>query len=292
MNNQDIDVSGVKILSQNVKIGAHLPMSGGLEQMVNLANALRLEAVQFFSRSPRGGRVRQFGRAEAQQFQQAVQASSLQTLVVHIPYIVNPASPSEQLYHLAEDLVLEDLNRADQLGAHFLVLHPGAYTTSTREEGQQRLIKLINTVLTRFAGETQLLLENISGKGTEIGGSLEELQVIMEHVPASVGLCLDTCHAFAFGYDLSSPEGFDEFSAQLEQTVGWSRVRLVHANDSQGQLGSRVDRHAHIGEGMIGAEGFTRLLHHPLLRKLPFILETPFEGVPADIQRLRELSEG
>jgi len=275
------------------RIGAHLPVGKGLKYTADEARRLGLEALQVFLRNPRGAKARELDEEEVAYFRETVRDLGLFPVVVHIPYISNPAASKENLYQLAYQVIAEDLARCDVIGADYLVLHPGAYTTSSREAGMARLVDLLNRILDGYVGSTKVLVETMSGQGSELGGSLEEMSFILGGVTQAsrIGVCLDTCHLYAAGYDLATPEGIEVTREKLEKTIGLERVRLVHANDSTRELGSRRDRHAHVGEGFIGEEGFRLLCHHPFFSKLPFILETPYAGVARDVETLKRLRD-
>lgn len=275
------------------KIGAHLPIGKGLRFTAEEARRLGLEALQIFLRNPRGLKARELSEGEVAYFRQVVQELDIFPVVVHIPYITNPAAAKEDLYELAYRIISEDLSRCDIIGASYLVLHPGAYTISSPEAGIKRLVKLLNRILTEYSGSTQILIETMTGQGSEIGRNFREISHILDGVSQSsrVGVCLDTCHLYGAGYDIATPDGVEAVCSEIEQVIGLERVRLVHANDSMRELGSRRDRHAHIGHGLIGEKGFSLLCHHPFFQQLPFILETPYEGLADDIMLIKRLRD-
>lgn len=228
---------------------------------------------------------------ELEYFNQVMAANHISPIVVHIPYICNPASINEDIYNLAYEIIAEELQRCKMINADYLVLHPGAYTTSSPAEGIRRVSNLLNRVLDPYAGETLVLLETMAGQGTEIGRSFDELNLILQNIDRKdkMGICFDTCHTFAAGYDCSSPRGIEEIIKEIEDTFGQEKVKLVHANDSNTELGSKRDRHAHIGQGFIGSSGFEYLIQNKFFQKLPFILETDPAGVAQDIETLKNM---
>lgn len=270
-------------------IGAHLPISKGLKATADDAVLKGAEAVQIFLRNPRGRGARNFTEDEVAYFKNKLQEHGISPIVVHIPYICNPASVKEDLYSFAKQVIEEDLSRCDMVGADYLVLHPGAYTGATLEEGIKRVARLLDGVLQNYQGNTMLLLETMSGQGTEIGKSFAELKAIIDKMEMGnrVGICYDTCHTYAAGYDCTTEEGIKSILAEIDAAFGQERVKLVHANDSMKGLGEKRDRHAHIGEGFIGEPGFSLLLHDNFFRKLPFILETPYERIEEDLIKLK-----
>lgn len=255
------------------------------------AVAQGLEALQIFVRNPRGRGARTLTEEELDYFKQTMQDHNIDPVVVHIPYICNPAAAKDDLYEFARQVVEEDLKRCTLIGAGYLVLHPGSYTTSTLEQGIERIAGLLNGILDNYTGDVTICLETMAGQGTEIGQDFTELNTIIEliHNKPRVGVCLDTCHVFAAGYDISSEEGIVRVMEEIDHTFGRSCIKMIHSNDSQKELGSKRDRHAHIGDGFIGPAGFKRLLNHDFFGAFPFILETPFEAIDRDIAVLKDL---
>lgn len=273
------------------RVGAHLPIGKGLNHTADLAVEMGLECLQIFLRNPRGRGARKLSNEEIDYFRRVTGDHNIKPITVHIPYIANPASNRDDLYDFALETIQHDLSRCDLIGADFLVLHPGSYTTCTLDEGIRRVTDLLNKVLDAYTGKTMILLETMSGQGSEIGSSFGELNRILQNVANKdkIGVCYDTCHTFASGYDLTSQIGINNILKEIDTTFGREKICIVHANDSSRELGTKRDRHAHIGEGFIGETGFKNLLTHDFWGKLPFILETPFEGVAEDVQTLKRL---
>ncbi|HHV62324.1 MAG TPA: deoxyribonuclease IV [Firmicutes bacterium] len=283
-----------------MRFGVHVAIAGGLPRAIERARELGCDAMQIFSRSPRSLRTRALNEAEAADFRTMARLSSISPIVVHIPYLINLASPKEQIYEVSISALREDIARACQLGADYLVIHPGSHVGSGVEAGMERIIKAINVVFKdrecrdrNREGGLKLLLETVSGAGTEIGYTFEQLKGIIENLEGEgeVGVCFDTCHVFAAGYDIRTPDGLNEVLEDFDRVLGLDRLKLVHANDSLGDLGSRKDRHAHIGEGMIGEDGFRAILNNERLREMPFILETPNDDPGDDARNLARLRE-
>ena len=281
----------MKIINKQPKIGAHLPIGKGLKHTADEAVARGVEALQIFVRNPRGRGARTFTEEEIDYFKATVLTHNIGPVVVHIPYISNPAAAKDDLYELAHQVVKEDLERCSLIGADYLVLHPGSYTTSTLEQGIDRITRLLNDILDNYTGEVTVCLETMAGQGTEIGRDFNELNTILQQInnQERIGVCLDTCHVFAAGYDVSSEEGIARVLEEIDRTFGRDAIKFIHSNDSQKELGSNRDRHAHIGDGFIGEAGFKRLLRHDFFGTFPFILETPFEEVDRDIAVLKKL---
>lgn len=255
--------------------------------MARKAIDLRCETVQIFSRSPRGGKARELAAEDVGDMRDIFGRSHIEPLVIHAPYFLNLASSEDDKRQYSVDVLVEDLMRADTLGARFLVTHVGHRDPGENSHAPQALARSalsINEALTRYSGPVKLLLENTAGQGREIGTSFEAMASLFRVLPESrVGACLDTCHAFAAGYDLSGYEGVACVVSQFDSCIGLENLELIHLNDSKGDLGSHVDRHHHIGQGHIGMEGFAALLNNPKLPpELPGILETPTDSPSAD----------
>ena len=213
----------------------------------------------------------------------------LKPLAIHVNYLINLASLDPAIRRRSIDGFRGELERAAAIGAEYVVIHPGSYRGHSVEEGIAAFVLGLTEAAQGFrARHLTVLLENAAGAGSHIGGRFEELRAIHElahrHTAVPIGYCLDTCHLFASGFNIATAGGLRATLRHAEETLGLAQVRLIHANDSKGVLGSRLDRHAHIGRGHIGARGFERLLQHPRLRQKPFILETPVEA-PGDDRR-------
>ena len=262
-------------------------MKHTIDEAVNIG----AEALQIFLRNPRGRGARELSGEEIDYFITKKGEYNISPIVVHIPYICNPAAAKEDIYAFALEVVEHDLIRCDQVQADYLVLHPGSYTTSTPEQGIERVASLLNRVLDKYTGKTMILLETMAGQGTELGRSFDELYSILQKVDRheQVGVCFDTCHTFAAGYSWSTEEEMQDLLETMDNLFGREKVKVIHANDSEKGPGTHRDRHAHIGQGMIGTDGFLNLLQNDFFNNRPFILETPFEGVANDISILKEL---
>ncbi len=274
-------------------IGAHLGIGKGLKHTAGQAIEMQLECMQFFLRNPRGSKARQLKDSELSYFKSKLAAHSIGPLVVHVSYICNPAAADPHLYDLAGAIVAEDLQRCAQIGADYLVLHPGSFTSSSAPQAITRVAQLLNQVLKRDSSLVTVLLETMSGQGTEVGRDFTELHEIMEMVELKdrIGICYDTCHTYAAGYDCSNRAGLEQILHDIDCSFGRERIKLLHANDCQTALGSHRDRHAHVGQGFIGLDGFAELLSHPFWGKLPIIVETPLEGQQEDIIELKRLRQ-
>ncbi|MBX5476292.1 MAG: deoxyribonuclease IV [Clostridia bacterium] len=261
-----------------MRLGAHLSIAKGLPQAVKDAIEVGANTFAFFTRNPRGGAVRAMSDDEIRQWTVAREEADIFPIVGHLPYTINLASPKEEAREFGRQTLRDDLERAHRYGCEYLVMHPGSHGGDGVETGIERIVEGIAYAL-EAQGDTMLLLEGMSGQGTEIGGTFEELAEIMKRLgwPERVGVCLDTCHLYAAGYDIATEAGLADVLDRLERTVGLRRVRALHLNDSKFGLGSRKDRHAKLGEGEIGRAGLHTVLSHPFFRALPWELETPVD---------------
>ena len=285
------------------RLGAHMSIAGGFARAVDRAVATDCEAVQIFSKSSNQWRARALTDAEVGLFRQRVAETEVEPIVAHASYLINLASPDPTLRRRSTDALEDELQRANSLGLAGVVLHPGAYTTSSEDEGLARIVDAITDVLARHSpGSAHLLLEQTAGQGTVLGHRFDHLRSIIDRVDdaSQLGVCLDTCHLVAAGYDIISPDGYVDVFDEFEAVVGLDRLKLFHLNDSKQPLGSRVDRHETIGRGYIGTEPFGRLLRDERFRDLPMVLETPksgrgapssLEADPMDIQNLTLLRQ-
>jgi len=264
-------------------LGCHLSIANGLDKAIDKAEALKINALQIFSHSARSWRMSPLKHNEAQRFIERRRNSSIKYMVIHTGYLINLASPKEALYRLSIRALIEEIKRAGELNIPHVNTHLGAHVGAGTEYGLKRVAQALNEVLispeAQEAPFVKILLENSSGEGTELGARLDEFALILDNLKdmRRIGVCMDTCHAFCAGYDLTQPQGLEGMLSEINSYIGLERLQLVHLNDSKFGLGSRKDRHEHIGRGFIGLEGFKLVINHPKLRDLPFILETPKE---------------
>ena len=283
------------------RLGAHMSIAGGLPRAVDRAYAARCESLQIFTKSASQWRARSLSSDEVEAFRQRARELDVRPIVAHASYLINVAAPDRTLRRRSIAALAEEMDRAEALGLLGLVLHPGSYTTGTEAAGLRLIGDAVNELLSdRHDSRTVLLLEHTAGQGTNLGHRFEHLATIIDAVDQSdrVGVCLDTCHLLAAGYDIASDRGYVQTFEQFDATVGLSRLQVLHLNDSKFPCGSRRDRHDHIGRGWVGLKAFRRLLADPRLAGLPMILETPKshrrpvsadEPDPADEQNLQTL---
>ncbi|NWG18914.1 MAG: deoxyribonuclease IV [Chloroflexi bacterium] len=267
------------------RFGAHMSISGGLYTACERGRRAGCDIIQIFSKNQQQWRARPLTGAEIARFKEAQQSEGVPVVMVHDSYLINLAAPGDELWHRSIDAFREELERCAALGIPYLVTHPGAHVGSGEEAGLHRVADALNQLFDAGAGAgVTVLLETTAGQGSSLGRRFEELARLIELTRQAerVGVCVDTCHIFAAGYDIRSAEAYAVTMAELERIIGLERVKAFHLNDSQKDLGSRVDRHAHIGEGRIGIEGFRALVNDPRFAGLPMVLETPKEEDLAD----------
>lgn len=274
---------------QALHIGCHLSSAKGFLAMGKEAVTLGADVFAFFTRNPRGGRAKALDPADIEAFLAFQQEHGIGTLVAHAPYTMNACAAKENLRTFARETMADDLKRLDQLPGNLYNFHPGSHVKQGVETGIELIAQQLNEVL-HPAQKTTVLLETMAGKGTEVGRSFEELRAIIDRVEHAelLGICLDTCHVWDAGYDIRG--NLDEVLTDFDRVIGLSRLRAIHLNDSQNGRGSHKDRHARLGEGEIGLDALTRIVRHPALRQLPFILETPNDaaGYAREIAMMRE----
>ncbi len=278
-----------------MKYGVHLSSAGGPEKLARDAEFLECEAIQVFSRNPRGwGRAKPVEEIHGKTVKEHLKGVGVEVLVIHIPYLVNLASPEEDIYNKSYNLFRDDLVRADAMGADHLVIHPGSHRGQGTEAGIRQIASSIRKAWEEVNPQVTMVLENVAGAGTEVGGRFEELKLILELINLDhdrVGICFDTCHALVSGYPVATEEDLAETMDSFDEIIGLEWIKLVHANDSKGSLGSRLDRHEHIGEGYIGLEGFKAIVNSPALKDLPAILETPKKSIDDDVRNLKVIRD-
>ena len=275
--------------------GAHTSIAGGLHNAISAAVELGSQTVQLFTKNASQWRGKPLTDEEIAIFRRALGDSGLRFPTAHDSYLINLASPAEPLYRKSIDAFTDELRRAEALDLSYLVMHPGAHMGSGEEAGLARVAAALDEVHGDCPGfKVKILLEITAGQGTTLGHRFEHIATILAAVkqPKRLGVCFDTCHAFAAGYPLIAPRDYDATFEQFDTIVGLDQIKVFHVNDSMKPLGSRVDRHAGIGLGEIGRTAFRRLVNDPRFRELPMILETPKEdeaGKPMDPVNLRVL---
>ena len=280
-----------------------MSIAGGLPLAVDRGVAHGCETLQIFSKSSNQWRARALPAAEIREFRQKVAASGIAPVVAHASYLINLASDSPSLWARSAAAFAEEIDRAEALGLLGVVLHPGSYTGGTEESGLAAIAAALAPVLTaRPHGRTLVLLEHTAGQGTALGHRFEQIAELIRRLRhhRRIGVCLDTCHLFAAGYDIASDRGYRSTLDEFDRVIGLERLKVIHLNDSKKPCGSRVDRHEHIGRGMLGIEVFRRLLTDARLAHVPMVLETPKSDDrargprdldPLDVMNLQTLRE-
>ncbi len=272
-----------------LKIGCHLSSAKGFLAMGKDAIKIEANTFQFFTRNPRGGRAKELDLNDIAAYKELAEKQGFFPILAHAPYTLNACAADEGLREFAKNTMMDDLDRLEHLPGSLYNFHPGSHVKQGPEKGIELIAAQLNEIL-RPNQHTTVLLETMSGKGSEMGRSFEELRDILDRVGLSekMGVCLDTCHVSDSGYDIAG--NLDGVLEEFDRVIGLSRLRAVHLNDSMNPVGSHKDRHQKLGEGTIGLEALARIINHPSLRDLPFYLETPndLDGYAREIALMKE----
>ncbi|MCH1959138.1 deoxyribonuclease IV [Romboutsia hominis] len=273
-------------------IGPHISIAKGYAKAAKTAVEIGANTFQFFSRNPRGGNAREFDTKDIENFQEIRKENNFGPLLAHAPYTMNLAAAKDDVYEFGRKVIKEDIERMDSLGIEYICFHPGSHVGGGIDAGINKIIAALNEALTGNENIT-VLLETMSGKGTEIGFEFEQIKRIIDGVEHNekLGVCLDTCHIFSAGYDIVN--NLDEVLNQFDEIIGLDRLKTIHLNDSMMGFGEKKDRHSVIGEGKIGLDAIINFMTHPKIKDLPFFLETPLEdeGHKKEIKMLRDIIE-
>ena len=277
------------------KLGLHVSISGTIDQAVDRARALSCDTFQMFTRNPRGWKFKKLDSAEVELFRQKNSSDTLTPVVSHMPYLPNLSSPKKVIYNRSVKSLSAELDRCGQLRIQYVVTHLGSHMGKGPDLGLERLTGAINQALAEKENDVVLLLENTAGTKNSMGSSFDDLKRILAgvDVKSRVGICFDTAHAYAAGYDLHSPRGVDETFRRFDSLLGLRLLKLIHLNDSMFGLGSGRDRHEHLGMGYIGEAGFKALFKQEGVKDLPFVMETPIDerrDEAGNMRKARELS--
>lgn len=271
-------------------IGSHLSIAQGFTKAGEMALSINANTFQFFTRNPRGGNAKELDIKDIEGLKKIMLENDFGPLLAHAPYTLNMASYKEDTWNFAKMAFKDDLQRLETIPCSLYNFHPGSHTGKGVEYGIGRIAAVLNHIITGNESTT-ILLEGMSGKGTEIGSTFEELKSIIDKVKYSelMGVCLDTCHLYSSGYDIVN--NLDGVLEEFDRTVGIDRLKAIHLNDSVNELGSKKDRHAGIGEGTIGLDALINVIKHPQLKHLPFFLETPYEpeGHKREIETIKNI---
>ncbi len=274
-----------------IRLGVHTSIAGGVSLSIERAAALKCTTLQIFSHNPRQWKVSPIPKEEAERFASMREKLDIGPVFVHASYLINLASASKTVLENSIKLLTSELELADSLNAEYVVLHTGSASGADPDKARAAAAGSISKAIGRRKFKTSLILENTAGQKGDITSSIKSLAEIMEQCgPNNIsGICLDTCHAFAAGYDIASAEGIEELISEITREVGLERLKLIHLNDSKKPLGSGVDRHEQIGEGFIGISGFRKLLSDKRIARVPLILETPKKTEEDDRKNLKKI---
>lgn len=278
-------------------LGAHMSIAGGYYKAARLARASHCECVQLFTKNNNQWRAKPITDEDVRLFQNALKEEGIAHPLSHSSYLINLGSPDEAMWRKSVDGFVVELDRAEQLGIPYVVLHPGSYTTSSEPDGIKNIVRALDEVHDRTSGASQCLLETTAGQGTNLGWQFEHLADIIGGVaaPDRLNICVDTCHIFAAGYSLANETDYEATLEEFDNIVGLERIKAFHLNDSKKEFGSRKDRHENIGEGEMGIEPFRLLMNDARFAEIPMYLETPKkddDGNDLDavnLERLRSL---
>jgi len=271
-------------------LGVHVSIAGHIYESLDRAVALGCNAMQIFSRDPRQWRKAKLRHEDIEEFRKRRLKGKIEKVFVHIPYLINLASPYNILYKGSIRACVQDINEAEVLGAEYIVTHMGSHKKSGEGQGLKRFTQAINRILEKTKDSpVKILFENTSGSGSWLGYSFEQQRLVIDGIEDKkrIGVCFDTCHGYTAGYDLASAEGYEKTISGLDEIIGLKMLKLIHLNDTRDKLGSRRDRHEHIGKGKIGLEGFKRILNDNRLEDAAFILETPKDSETSDKKNLK-----
>lgn len=271
-------------------IGPHISISKGFAKAAQTAVDIGANTFQFFSRNPRGGNAKEFNEKDIEKFQKIRKEYNFGPLLAHAPYTMNLGGAKDDVYDFGKKVIKEDIKRMDFLEIEYMCFHPGSHVGGGIDFGIQRIIDALNETLTGEENIT-ILLETMSGKGSEIGFTFEQIKKIIDGVNYNekLGVCLDTCHIFSAGYDIVN--NLDEVLEEFDKVIGLDKLKAIHLNDSMMPFGDKKDRHATIGDGEIGLNAIINIMSHPKLKNLPFFLETPLEdeGHKKEIAMIKDI---
>jgi deoxyribonuclease IV len=273
-------------------LGVHVSIAGGMHRAFERGAELQCQAIQIFLKNSNQWKARTLTEQDRNLFQEAHKNSAIRFVIAHDSYLINLASPDRDLYRKSLDAFAEEMRRANLLGVPYLVMHPGAHMGAGIKAGLSRVAKALKRALALVEPPVKIVLENTAGQGSCLGYRFEQLAAILEQIdnPDRTGVCLDTCHLFAAGYDIRTEQGYSETIQEFDRLIGIRKVKVFHVNDSKTEFGRRVDRHSHIGQGFIGLDAFRFLLNDKRFRKIPKILETPKgPGIEEDLMNLATL---
>ncbi len=276
-----------------MKVGVHVSISGSIDLAVDRALERKCDTFQIFTRNPRGWKFKDLSEGDVKNFTRKLADSEIMPAVAHMPYLPNLASSKEDVYEKSVETLTAEVHRCGLLKIPYLVTHLGSHLGAGMDVGFRRIVNACNKALSEVKNNAIILLENTAGTKNSMGGTFEDIQYIIDRVEqkSRIAVCFDTCHAFAAGYELRNEDALNETLEHFDEVLGLGLLNVVHLNDSKGDLGSRIDRHEHIGLGFIGEEGFKTILRNETIRRLPLILETPIDKRRDDYGNLKKVRE-
>lgn len=279
------------IQKHRLLLGAHMSIAGKFEKAIEEGTSIGCTTIQLFTKSNRQWHARAILKEEAESFRMAVKKSAIDPVIAHASYLINIGSPNKEIEGKSIKAVIDELHRCDMLDIPYLVLHPGSHTDSDEKECLERIACNLDTILEAAPGKTKILLETMAGQGSTVCYTFDQVGTIrrLSHQKARLGVCFDTCHAFAAGYDFTTPTGYKAMWNEFDKSIGLDHLYAIHINDSLKELNSRVDRHADIGKGKIGLQAFILLFNDPRFFDIPKILETPKEKLADDERNMRTI---
>jgi len=275
-------------------LGGHMSIAGGFYKAIEAGESIGCTAIQIFTRSNRQWKAKAIVQKDIDAFKEALKNSNIHSVVAHVPYLINIGSPVAKTRHASLAVLKEELKRCNVLGISYLVLHPGSHLGEGEEKCLDRIVKGLNSIFDGYTGKTILCLENMAGQGTNVGYTFEQLGYILKNIKNKkhIGVCFDTCHAFAAGYDFRKSEDYEAMWKEFAKKIGLRKLKVIHLNDSKRELGARVDRHEDIGEGKLGREAFRLLCNDQRFFNVPKILETPkptLEKYAKNMEKIKRL---
>ncbi len=277
-------------------IGGHMSISGGFREAPERANKIGLNSMQVFTKNQRQWIAKPLDMDDVQEYKENMKRFGIKITVAHASYLVNLAAPADENFKKSIDSMVHELERCDVLDIPYLIFHPGAHMGKGEGYGLKRIVQGLDEILSRFNGKAKITIETTAGQGSNLGYKFEQIQYMIENVSDKdkVRVCIDTCHIFAAGYELRSKNGYEKTMEEFGNAIGFKNLVVVHLNDSEKALGSRVDRHAQIGYGYIGKQGMKNILFDKRFQEIPLILETPGgeELYPQDLKIINEILSG
>lgn len=275
------------------RLGVHTSIAGGIHLSIERAAELGCNTLQIFSHNPRAWDVVQMPKESVLRFKELRKSCNIDPVFIHTSYLINLASSDKEIINKSIRLLTMEMDIADILGADYVVLHTGSASLDTGDTGRRRAVDALKIVSGQNEWKARLLLENTAGERGDISSNIKDLAEIIDRTEGLLigGTCIDTCHAFQAGYDLSAQEGVSGIAGEIKRHLGINSVKLIHLNDSQKGFNNRVDRHEHIGFGMIGADGLGRFIKHPAFADIPLILETPKKAEDDDARNLKAVRD-